>query len=247
MARGILSIADIPSEVALSAKQQIQRECILCREPHVSRAELKGFLKTLRYPLYFLDFETFQTAIPLYDGTQPYQQIPFQFSVHVMREADAEVEHYSYLAEGRDDPRPGLLAVLKDAIGSQGSILAYNAPFEKGRLEELVEAFPEHGPWIENALGRIVDLMTPFKGFLYYHPDQCGHVSLKNVLPALTGTSYDGLEICDGGMASAAYLEIIFGKADEARIQKIRADLITYCGQDTKGMVKIVKRLEEMI
>jgi hypothetical protein len=250
MARGILDIRDIPADIELNDKQRIQRDCAICREPHVKPSEVRGFLKKLEYPLYFMDFETFQTAIPLYDGTKPYQQIPFQFSLHVVYAPGALSEHYSYLHDGQDDPRPRFLEELSQVIGTKGSMLVYFQAFEEGRLKEAAEVFPQHRQWIENARTRMVDLLAPFKGFLYYHPDQCGSASLKQVMPALTGISYDELEINEGSLASARYLEATFGisgkEVTHQERQKIRQDLLVYCGQDTGGMVEVLKRLGEI-
>jgi hypothetical protein len=245
--RGILAITEIPDDVPLNAKQRIQRNCLLCGKPHLNPAELKAFLKKLVLPLYFLDFESFQTAIPRYDGTRPYQQIPFQFSLHVYSGDGEPLSHRDYLADGPADPRPGLLNKLGEAIGTAGSVVAYNAAFESRLLQDAADAFPAHQPWIGDVLGRVVDLMAPFRGFLYYHPSQGGSYSIKKVLPALTGISYDGLDIGEGSQASLMYMESIFGAMDETERQEIRCNLETYCGQDTEGMVRIVEKLREIL
>ncbi|WP_332445697.1 DUF2779 domain-containing protein [Dehalococcoides mccartyi] len=244
--QGILNIGDIPEEVALNGKQKIQKECVVCGQPHVNAKEIQTFLSGLEYPLHFMDFETFATAIPIYDGTSPHQNIPFQFSMHLLSKPGAEPEHYSYLAEGRDDPRPGFLAELKKTIGPEGSILVYYEAFEKGRLRELARAFPGCGEWIDGILERIVDLIAPFKNFNYYHPKQLGSASLKQVLPALTDLSYNDMEIAEGTMASLRFMESAFGNISEEERQKIRVDLLTYCGQDTGGMIEIVFRLRQL-
>ena len=163
--KGILDIGDIPEHVALNGKQQIQKDCVVCGQPHMNRKEIKSFLGSMEYPLYFMDFETFATGIPIYDGTSPYQNIPFQFSLHVLTRPGAMVEHYFYLAEGQDDPRPGFLSELNKSLGPKGSILVYYEAFEKGRLKELAKAFPEYKKWIDSILERIIDLNEPFKDF----------------------------------------------------------------------------------
>ena len=211
MAQGILDISNIPEEIKLNDKQQIQKDCVICGQPHIDTDEIKSFLKGLKYPLYFMDFETFATAIPIYDGTSPYQNIPFQFSLHVITKPGAMVEHYEFLAEGKDDPRPAFLAQLKQDIGPKGSILVYYAAFEKSRLKELAGAFPEYQDWVDSINERIVDLNVPFRDFSYYHPQQLGSSSLKHVLPALTNLSYDDLEIGEGNTASLKFMEAAFG------------------------------------
>ena len=244
MAQGILDISNIPEEIKLNDKQQIQKDCVICGQPHIDTVEIKSFLKGLKYPLYFMDFETFATAIPIYDGTRPYQNIPFQFSLHVITKPGAMMEHYEFLPEGKDDPRPKFLAELKQDIGPKGSILVYYAAFEKSRLKELAGAFPEYQEWVDSINERIVDLNVPFKDFSYYHPQQLGSSSLKHVLPVLTNLSYEELEIGEGTTASLKYMETAFGNISDAKRQKIRNDLLIYCGQDTGGMIEIIKKLQ---
>jgi hypothetical protein len=246
MTQGILDISNIPEEIKLNDKQQIQKDCVICGQPHIDTDEIKSFLKSLKYPLYFMDFETFATGVPIYDGTSPYQNIPFQFSLHVITKPGAMVEHYEFLAEGKNDPRPAFLAELKQNIGPKGSILVYYAAFEKSRLKELAGAFPEYQEWVESINGRIVDLNVPFRDFSYYHPQQLGSSSLKHVLPALTNLSYEDLEIGEGTTASLKFMEAAFGNISDTERQKIRIDLLTYCGQDTGGMIDILKKLQEI-
>jgi hypothetical protein len=241
--RGILHIGDIPQDVKLNPKQQIQRDCVLCGQPHIDRAEIRAFLESLCYPLYFMDFETFMTAVPLYDCTRPYQAVPFQFSVHMVERPGARSRHHPFLAESREDPRPALLSALKKAIGPEGTILVYYEAFEKSRLKEMAAAFPEYKKWISDVSGRIVDLLTPFKDFSYYHPSQAGSASLKKVMPAVTGISYHDLEISRGDIASLRYMQATFGDVSPEERRKIRKDLLNYCEQDTSGMVSIIEKL----
>jgi len=243
---GISGISDIPAGFKLDGKQQIQVNCTASGEPHVNQEGIKSFLDTLQYPLYYLDFETFSTAIPLFDGVRPYQQIPFQFSVHVVPDNNEGAVHFSYLADGPGDPRPALAGELRKVLGESGSIVAYSAAFETRVLKDLAEALPEYKDWVDGLQGRIVDLLKPFSSFHYYHPGQKGSASLKNVLPVLTGISYDGLSINDGRMAAAAFMDATYGDATEAERKKIRQDLEEYCGQDTGGMVEIINKLAAM-
>jgi hypothetical protein len=247
MSQGILDISNIPDDTKLNDKQQIQKDCVICGQPHIETDEIKSFLKGLKYPLYFMDFETFATAIPIYDGTSPYLNIPFQFSLHVITKPGAMVEHYEFLAEGKDDPRQAFLEELKQDIGPKGSILVYYAAFEKSRLKELAVAFPEYQEWVESINGRIVDLNVPFRDFSYYHPQQLGSSSLKHVLPVLTNLSYGEMDIGEGTTASLKFMESVFGDVSEKDRQKICNDLLIYCGQDTGGMIEILKKLQELV
>ena len=131
-----------------TAADKIQRTTAISGQPHVKRKQIETFLAGLKYPLHFLDFETFSPAIPIFDGTRPYQQIPFQFSLHIVRKAGAKPEHRKFLAEGRNDPRAEFMRQLKSAVEPVGSILVFNAPFEKSRMKECAEILPEYKPWV---------------------------------------------------------------------------------------------------
>jgi hypothetical protein len=240
---GVVNLKDIPEDVDLTVRQTIQRKVAHTGKPHIDRKALARFLKRLKYPASYLDFETFNTAIPLFDGLKPYQQVPFQFSLHRQPAPGAVPEHHSFLAEGRVDPRPEFLNRLRDCIGDKGSVVVYNAKFEKGVLDRLADAFPEHADWIDNVKRRFVDLLRPFQNFSYYHPEQHGSASIKSVLPVLTGRSYAGLEIQEGGQANMEFLRVHFGDVTAAERQKVREQLERYCGQDTEGMIWLVDAL----
>jgi len=244
---GVIDIAGIPDGYVLSGKQDIQRACVISGQPHLDAAALRQFLYSLRYPLHFLDFETIGTAVPLFDGVRPYQNIPFQFSLHVQGAPEVQAKHYWYLADGPQDPRPGLLTRLHQAIGDKGSIVVYNQSFEQGVLRDLGLAFPSYRPWTEAVIGRLVDLIVPFRRFDYYHPLQRGSASLKSVLPAVTGRTYDGLVIADGTEASLRYLSITYGDVSDEERLRTREELLAYCGLDTEGMVQVVRALRTLV
>jgi hypothetical protein len=241
-----LALKDIPADYRLTASQTIQREAAVTGEAQVDRPAIAAFLSQLKYPVSFLDFETFSTAIPLLDGVRPYQQVPFQFSLHIVRSAGAKAEHFEFLAEGRNDPRPEFMRRRQAGLPQAGSVVVYNAAFEKARLAECSEQMPEFKAWQRKAERRMVDLLLPFRGFRYYHPNQQGSASMKAVLPVLTGRSYAGLEIQEGGTASMEFLRVTFGDVPEAERRKVRGQLARYCGQDTEGMIWIVEALERL-
>ena len=243
--RSIKTIEEIPESIELSDKQMIQKTCVENKSAYVDRGEIKAFLKELKYPLYYLDFETFSPAIPLYDGMRPYQRLPFQYSLHVVKSEGGAVEHYSYLSDGQGDPRETFAQSLHGAIGTKGSVVAYHAGFEKGVLDEIAAAFPKETGWIDNVLSRVVDLIIPFSSFHYYHPDQNGSASLKRVLPALTGKGYEGMNISDGNEASRIFSEKVFNCKPQGDTKKILQDLEDYCKLDTQAMIDIVHRLKE--
>ena len=244
---GILTIRDIPDEYKLTGAQQIQKTCETTGKAYIDKARISGFLSALQSPHYFLDFETISPAIPMFDGTRPYQTIPFQFSLHIIEEDGAKPEHFSFLAGGVDDPRPAFLAELKKVLGNTGSIVVYNQGFEEGILKELALAFPEYDNWVNQARDRLVDLLVPFRKFHYYHPLQKGSASLKSVLPALTGKDYAGMDIADGQSASIAFQTVTYGEVSEEERNKVIADLEKYCALDTEAMLWIVDRLKQFV
>ncbi|MFC2011377.1 DUF2779 domain-containing protein [Chloroflexota bacterium] len=243
---GILTIGEITNDYKLSNKQLIQQASVASGEPYVDKKAIGEFLASLEYPLYYLDFETIGPAIPLFDGVRPYQNVPFQFSVHVTQNEHSKAKHYSYLTSVTGDPRPGLLAELKKVVGDSGSIIAYNKGFEEGCLRDMADAFSEYRDWIDQVCRRLVDLLEPFRSFYYYHPTQKGSASLKAVLPAITGKGYDDLDISDGQVASVAFLAATYGEMPEEDRANIMNDLEHYCGRDTEGMIWIVERLAEL-
>lgn len=245
--QGVLRIADIPEQVKMNERQLIQRECLKSGKAHVNKAEIKNFLDSLKFPLYFLDFETFMRAIPPYDKTSPFENIPFQFSLHVWKSPESKPIHHAYLADGTKDPRPELLAKLKELLGENGTIIAFNMSFEMGRLEECTEAFPEHRKWFEKIKKRFTDLLVPFRAFHYYHPSQKGSASIKRITPPLTEKSYDDMDIGEGGLASSEYVRVTFGKVLGSERQRVYESLLKYCEMDTQVMIDVINGLKKII
>ena len=248
LAEKVLSISDLPDNVTLTPSQQIQKECHRTKKCFINKAGVSDFLNQLEPPIYFLDFETVNPAIPFYDQSRPYQNIPFQFSLHILKDWDKEPVHHSFLAEGSEDPRPELLSKLKALIGDEGSILSYNMSFELGRLEESVETYPEYQKWFKKIKPRFLDLINPFRKFDYYDPKQMGRTTIKKVFPALTGNSYDGMDIGDGAMASMEFARVTFregiSKEDKSKVFK---DLEAYCRLDTQAMIDVLKVLRGVV
>ena len=164
--QGVETTRAIPASIRLSAAQKIQVQAEKGGAPHIDARAVKKFLATLEYPLHYLDFETFQAAIPLLDGTRPYQQVPFQFSLHIAMASRGALAHHSWIWNGRGDPRRILVDELQKVVGPKGSVVAYNAEaFEATRLKECAAAFPELAAWVGGILDRIVDLYAPFRTF----------------------------------------------------------------------------------
>jgi hypothetical protein len=243
--QGVILIKDAPDS-DLNEKQLIEKNSVIAKKPHIEPPHIKKFLEKLKYPLYLLDFETVGPAIPLFDKSSPYQQIPFQLSLHILQKPGSKPEHFEFLADSPNDPRPKVVNALK-AIGSKGTILAYNASFEKRIIEALLELFPKE-KWLQSIIDRIDDLIIPFRSFWYYDPKQRGSCSLKAVLPALTGINYEHLEISHGDDAARKFLEATYKnkKISKEEKTKMRKALLAYCKLDTEAMVEILKVLEKV-
>lgn len=247
LATGITKIADIPDDFKLTTNQRIQRQVAIRGEPHVNKPAIRAFLRQIKYPASFLDFETFATAIPLFDNTVPFAPVPFQFSLHAVRKPDNQPEHRMFLADGRADPRLEFLQKLRDWLPETGSILVYNQQFEQRRLKECCQLYPQFQRWLSGVETRFVDLLKPFRAFQYYGLGQNGSASMKSVLPALTGCGYDHLAIQAGDMASREYLRVTFGDVSAEERKRVRRELETYCGLDTAGMFHIITALQKLV
>ena len=243
--QGIIRMKDIPED-RLNFKQGIQVEGTLKKKDHIIKKNIRSFLKSLWHPLYFLDFETFVSPIPLFDGTRPYQQIPFQYSLHYLEGKKEKLKHHEFLALPNYDHRRDLTDKLINEIPDNACVLAYNMSFEKRILEDLGSWFPEHSDRIETIIGNMKDLMAPFRNKDCYLWQMNGSYSIKAVLPALIPElSYDEMEISDGGMAMNAYSTTCETK-DLEELERIRKALLEYCKLDTLGMVRIVEKLREI-
>jgi len=242
---GFVHLDEVPPE-RLKDKQAFEARAALEHRDFVDPPRLRDFLESLWHPLCHLDFETFDTPIPPFDGARPYQKIPFQYSLHIEDEEGAEVSHCEYLAPPGADPRRELAERLLDDIPEEACILTYNQAFEKGVLRDLAAAFPDLAGAIEARLGNVRDLMVPFRSRAVYRWPMRGSYSIKKVLPALVPElSYEGMEVADGGMAMLAWHEMC-RTDDPARRAEIRRALLDYCGLDTWAMVRILEVLREL-
>lgn len=210
----------------------------------INKAAIQDFLKELQYPLYFMDFETWSTAVPEQDGHWPYRQVCFQYSVQVQETPNGPVTERAYLAEGTHSSSLLFLENLLRDLDTKGSILVYNQTFENTRLKELASEYMQYEEQIEAVKNRIVDLMPIFRKH-YRLPEMQGSYSIKYVLPALVPElSYDDLEIGNGGDASSAFYNLKY-LTDEQKIEKVRSNLLKYCGLDTLAMVSILNVLRK--
>jgi hypothetical protein len=221
----------------------------LSNEPVVNNNEIKKFLNTLSYPICHLDFETIMPGVPLFDESRPYQQIPFQYSIHFCAEKGSDFEHYAYLAPSNlsIDPRKELIAQMIEQTSAAQSILVYNIAFERSRLREMKRDFPEYAAALDSIIDRLVDLMPPFRSKHYRTESMEGKYSIKKVLPAVcTELSYDVLEISNGSDASNIFLELYYSD-DKEFVETTRQHLLNYCELDTLAMVKVLEVLEGVV
>lgn len=245
--QGIVHLHDVPPE-KLGWRQQLQVAGTLRQQNHVDTAGVRLFLDSLWYPLCFLDFETtFMTPIPLFDGTRPYEPVPFQFSLHIIDSPGGEVRHTSFLASPVEDPQEGFVRALTSALPENACILTYNQKFETRILNELAGRLPHWQVAVDGIIANIRDLMGPFRNRSVYLWPQDGSYSIKAVLPALIPElSYESMPVADGAAASQAWLRMR-ATDDEAERADLRRHLLDYCHLDTWGMVRIVGKLEEMV
>lgn len=240
--RGIIDPKTLPETHPLSAYQRIQIASEKSGEAYVMPDALADFLSSIEFPVYFLDFETVQHPIPPFDQLSPFEPLPFQYSLHILKTPGGEPEHFDFLAESGEDARSKIAENLTELIGKQGSLVAYGADYERRLLRRLADWVPELSVPLESMAKRTIDLMIPFEKRWYYHPAMRGSCSLKNVAPVLDENArYAGLGIAGGREAMEGYLAL--GSADEQTAQKIRADLLTYGRQDSLSMVQIYEKL----
>lgn len=242
--RGLVELKDLPVE-EFNSTQRRMIESHVKGENFADKTLIFKTLNSLQYPLYYLDFETEQKAIPRLPKTRPYQQVVFQFSLH-KETKDGQISWSEYLADSPEDHREQLLKSILEIVYEGGTLVSYNAPFEVSRLKELALLFPEHAPAIEKLIGQVFDLLQLTREALYYQ-DFKGSFSIKNVAPAILGqeASYGQLDVQNGIEAQEIFDQIL----EETNPQKkevLLSQLSTYCKQDTWLMVLMVRHLREL-
>lgn len=246
--KGMVSFTDLIGAQGITNEKQLRQLEHGVKElpDYVNRDRLREFLAQLSYPLYFLDFETVQTAIPRYIGTRPYDQIPFQYSLHWIEREGGPLQHGDFLAEAGTDPRRALAEQLCADIPVNVCVTAYNDGFERSRIQELADTFPDLADHLLNIRDHIVDLLTPFQSGWYYNRAMGGSFSIKSVLPALfpddPTLNYHNLEgIHNGSEAMAAFPAMEHMSPEEQA--RTRQNLLRYCELDTYAMVKVWEKL----
>ena len=246
--QGMITYEDIKDE-QLTPVRRIQVDSALNNQPHIESGKIKRFVESLPYPLYFLDFETMQLAVPQFEGTKVYQQITFQYSLHIIEKEGGELIHKEHLGISGSDTRRALAEQLCKDIPMNVCTLAYNKAFECTRIKELAECFPDLAEHLMNIHDNIKDLLVPFAAGQYYLPSMGGSFSIKRVLPSLfpddPSLDYHNLDskVQNGSDAMNIFPQIQYMEPEEQ--QQARTALLNYCCLDTLAMVRVWEKLKE--
>ena len=244
---GVSAMIDIPEFFDMTNGQERQVAALKSGQRTLDLPAIRSFLGEVRYPLYFLDYETFSDVVPVFDGTRPYQQVPFQYSLHIRNAPGAVLEHREYLHEQNSNPVPDLLAQLQQDLGNSGSVIVWYDPFETRRNTEMGEMSPPHAEFLANVNARVIDLMDPFKKGWFVDKDFFGSASIKKVLPVLApDLSYGNLGIQDGEAAQRLWMDVVLNGRHQDQRDQIFADLRAYCTLDTLAMVRIYDALDAL-
>lgn len=239
--KGVTDLLDL-AEKDLSAKHARVLAATRSGMPYHDRAGAQAAMAQWTFLRAWLDFETIAPALPLWVGTRPYQQVPFQFSLH-LEAADGTITHHAFLQTDGQDPRRPCAEALAAMIPAEATVIAYNAGFERGVLRNLARDVPELAEAMLSIEARTVDLL-PITRETWYHRDQRGSWSIKAVLPTIAaGLDCDGLEVKDGGNAQAAFLEAIDPATAPEWRWALEEALLTYCERDTWAMVAVARKL----
>ena len=207
---------------------------------------MKSSYEQVKYPLYFLDYETFSSAIPLIDGVKPYAHIPFQFSLHIIpSEGSEELNHFEYLADGAELPIK-MIEDMQNCIGSTGSLVSWHKSFENTRNKEMARLYPDKLDFLNDISNRMIDLEDIFKGG-YVDIAFGGSTSIKKVLPVIVPElSYDNMEVANGTDAMEAFTRMLEMPEGFDR-KKLKKDMLEYCELDTLAMVRIFQKMNAYI
>jgi hypothetical protein len=244
---GITKVEDIPDDYSLTQNQALAVNSWKSQKEYINKEEIEKFLESLKYPIYHIDFETFQEAIPSIKGIRPYEQIPFQYSLHIEHE-DGSIEHREFLADENSDPRKELAESLIKNIPTNVMLMAYNACFEKRVIKNLINSFPQFESRLQPLIDNMVDLAMPFQKKHYYHPQMRGKYSIKIVLPLLApdmAKAYEELSLVSNGDDAMNTFPKLKEMDEEDRV-KYKEALLAYCKLDTLAMVRVLGKLREV-
>jgi len=244
---GIFSIEDVPEDFPLNEKQRNQVMATQLNKIFMEKEEIKNFLENISTPISFLDYETFAAGIPRFSGYSPFNQIPFQFSLHIVEDYDKEPIHKEFIFTENKNPDEAFILALKEHLPSSGHVIVWYKSFEMGRNKDLANRNGEHRAFLEDLNSRIIDLMDIFTNQYFIHPKFKGKTSIKYILPVLApDLSYKALDIQEGGTASNTWNKIVSGGYEDEEAREKTEHLKTYCKLDTYAMYRIWKYLREI-
>ena len=238
--RGVTELAKIPDDISVNETQIRQIHSAVEKRPIVDEERIAVLLNSLQFPLYFFDYETASSAIPLATGMRPWQHMPFQFSLHILQ-SDGELKHVEHLSDTLTGSET-MLKTLSSAIGTSGSVISWYASFEKSKNRELALLYPEYKEFLEDINARMFDLMVVFKK-AYIDAEFLGSLSIKKVLPVICPhLSYAELDVRDGGEAMEQWFALL-EESNPVQRENIRRALLAYCALDTFAMVELYRTL----
>ena len=245
--RGIYQLEDIDNPQALKGAKKAQYDAYTAGRPIVDHEAIKEALGELVYPLYFFDYEGYSSAIPRFDGFGAYEQVPFQYSLHILHK-DGEMGHKEFLiTEPTKDLTLPLIKRMREDIGDEGSVISWYKSYESQRNNKLAELHPEHANFLESMNDRMFDLMTIFSKNMYVDARFKGSASIKNVLPVLVPElTYKALGIQKGDQAVERWEKMINSETSPKEKEQIAKDLLEYCALDTMAMVEIYRFLQKL-
>lgn len=242
---GILNLTDIPADFKMTDREAAIVQVERSQTPYIDRETILAEINALEYPLNFLDYESFNPAVPKFVKTRPYQQMVFQYSLHTIDHKGAEMRHSYHLSrnDGRHPCEEIVERLHEDLNGRVGTVIIWSEGFEKTRNTELAEMFGGYAALLEELNEKVYDLRKVFSRRLYMHPGFRGRDSIKKVLPVLTDLSYEGMAIADGLTASIKWFHAATGRGTPEEREKTFEDLEAYCHLDTLAMVEIYNHL----
>ena len=245
VSEGRFNLAEI-DETEVSANQLNVLVAAKLGTPVINRCIIREFYNQVQYPVYFLDYETYSSAIPFVKGVKPHAHIPFQFSIHkIATKYSANSQHFEYLATRAELPI-NMISSMENIIGSTGSIVSWHKSFENTRNKEMSALYPNKATFLNTISERTIDLEDIFKGG-YVDIAFGGSTSIKKVLPIIVPKlNYDDLEVANGTDAMEAFNRMLT-IPEGVNKEKLRREMLEYCKLDTLAMVKIFKKMAQYI
>ena len=245
---GNFHLHQVPEDMKLSDAQRNQISAHISNSAFINNGKIAEELENLVYPLYFIDYETFPSAIPMFDGFSPYQQIPFQYALFVLEKSGGKSTRFEFLHAENSDPSRLFAESMQKHIGNTGNIIVWSKKFECSRNKELAERIPDFKEFFDSVNNRTYDLMDIFTKQHYVHKDFRGSTSIKKVLPVLAPElSYKELAIQEGGTAASSWIKLIGNELSVAEKTQLKKDMFEYCKMDSFAMVRILEELNKVI